>query len=210
METEGSLPHSQVPATCPYPGPDQASPCPPPQPTYWRSILKLSSNLRLGLPSGLFPSDFPTNTLYSPLPHACYMPRVSPRFDHPNNIWWGLQIQCILIYNHHSTQLRWPRHENLHQDYWHSGGWEQELGSPNRKRELIRRDDEVLAAVLLTIQVFCDVTLCWMVQSYQCCSCLWSTTVQSTRRNIPQDPNLQRTSLKYKVVGLLFVWITKL
>jgi hypothetical protein len=28
MEPEGSLPHSQVPATCPYPEPEQPSPCP--------------------------------------------------------------------------------------------------------------------------------------------------------------------------------------
>ena len=33
----------------------------------WRSILKLSSSLRLGIPSGLFPSVFPTITLYTPL-----------------------------------------------------------------------------------------------------------------------------------------------
>jgi len=26
MELEGSLPHPQVPATCPYPEPDQSSP----------------------------------------------------------------------------------------------------------------------------------------------------------------------------------------
>ena len=38
-----------------------------PNPTSWRSIL-LSSHLRLGLPSGLFPSVFPTSTLYTPLP----------------------------------------------------------------------------------------------------------------------------------------------
>jgi hypothetical protein len=36
-------------------------------PTSWRSILILSSHLRLGLPYGLFPSDFPTNTLCTPL-----------------------------------------------------------------------------------------------------------------------------------------------
>ena len=34
-------------------------------PTSWRSILILSSHLRLGLPSGLFPC-FPTKTLYTP------------------------------------------------------------------------------------------------------------------------------------------------
>jgi hypothetical protein len=28
MENEGSLPHSQVPTTCPYPEPDQSSPYP--------------------------------------------------------------------------------------------------------------------------------------------------------------------------------------
>ena len=42
------LPHSQELATCPYPEPDQSSPCPPP-PTSWRSILILSSHLRLGV-----------------------------------------------------------------------------------------------------------------------------------------------------------------
>jgi hypothetical protein len=39
----------------------------PLHPTSWRSVLILSSHLRLGLPSGLFPSCFPTKTLYTPL-----------------------------------------------------------------------------------------------------------------------------------------------
>ena len=38
-----------------------------PHPTSLRSILILSTHLRLGLPSSLFPSGFPTKTLYTPL-----------------------------------------------------------------------------------------------------------------------------------------------
>ena len=38
-----------------------------PHPTSWRSIVILSTHLRLGLPSGLLPSGFPSKTLYTPL-----------------------------------------------------------------------------------------------------------------------------------------------
>jgi hypothetical protein len=39
-----------------------------PHPISWRSILILSSHLRLGLAYGLFPSGFRTKTLYTPIP----------------------------------------------------------------------------------------------------------------------------------------------
>ena len=48
-----------------------------PHPTSFRSILILSTHLRLGLPSGLFPSDFPTKTIYTPSPHS-YAPHALP------------------------------------------------------------------------------------------------------------------------------------
>ena len=64
MEPEGSLPHSQVPATCPYPEPARSSPyshIPLPE-----DIL-IYSHLRLGLSDVLFFSGFPTKTLYTSL-----------------------------------------------------------------------------------------------------------------------------------------------
>jgi hypothetical protein len=67
MEPEGSIPNSQELSTCPYPEPDQSR---SPHSTSTRSILISSNHLRLGLPSGLLLSGFPTNNLYAFLfPH---------------------------------------------------------------------------------------------------------------------------------------------
>ena len=60
MEHKGSLLQMQVPATLPFSEPYYSA--------SWRSILILSSHFCLGLPSGLFPSIFPTKPLYTPLP----------------------------------------------------------------------------------------------------------------------------------------------
>ena len=64
-EPEGSLPYSQVSATCPHLEPARSSP-------YLHihfMIIHLNIILpyTLGLPSGLFPSGYPTKTLYTPL-----------------------------------------------------------------------------------------------------------------------------------------------
>jgi len=65
MEPEGSLPHSQVLATCPYPEPSQSS-------TYPTShFLKIHLNIILLSTPGSFKWSsslgFPTKTLYKPL-----------------------------------------------------------------------------------------------------------------------------------------------
>jgi hypothetical protein len=64
MEPEGSLPCSQEPSTGPYTEPDQSNPYHTIR-SLLRSISLLSTHLRLGLPTGLFPSGFLTNILYA-------------------------------------------------------------------------------------------------------------------------------------------------
>jgi len=62
----------------------------PPHPTSWRSNFILSSHLRLGLPSGLFPLRFPhQNRVYaSPLPHTFYI-------SHPSHV--SRQVRCTTL-----------------------------------------------------------------------------------------------------------------
>ena len=101
METECTLLHLKLLAKRPYPEPDQSSPRP--HSTYWRSILILSSYLRLGLPIGLFPSGFPI------IPHMHL--QVSPpypiynfRFPHHTHI----QLQVSPPYPIYT--FRFPHH----------------------------------------------------------------------------------------------------
>jgi hypothetical protein len=64
------------------------------------SILMLSSHLRLGLPTGFFPSGpQPKACKQLSLPHACYMshPPYPPWFNHPNNIRRRLQAMKVII-----------------------------------------------------------------------------------------------------------------
>ena len=71
-------------------------------PTSWRSTLILSSHLCLGLPSALFPSAFPTKTLYTPLlslKHSTRPPH-SSWFDHTNSIGWGVQNSSLCSFLH--------------------------------------------------------------------------------------------------------------
>jgi len=75
-EPEISLPHSQEPTTCFFLEPHQSCPCP--YPLLKCSILILSPDLRLGLPSSLFHSGFPTKILYATFfsPCALHVPPV--------------------------------------------------------------------------------------------------------------------------------------
>jgi hypothetical protein len=81
--TEGYLPYSHEPSI--------------------RSILILSSHQRL---------DFPIRIFYTFLiyPSTCHIlcPSHTPWLDHPNNIWWSLQVMKLLI-----TQSSLGSHQSL-------------------------------------------------------------------------------------------------
>jgi len=99
MEPEDSLPHSQVPATCPYPEPARSSPYP------YIPLLKIHLNIILPSTPGsrkwslslIFPHQNPVYP--SPLSHTRYMPLPSHsyRFDYPNNTGRGVEIIKLLI-----------------------------------------------------------------------------------------------------------------
>jgi hypothetical protein len=114
MEPEGSLPHSQVPATCPYP----EDPAHTPTPLFLKIHLNIIFPSTPGSPkrtlSLTFPHQIPVYA--SPFAHTCYMPRPphSSRFYHPNNIEWGVQI--IMQFSPLPSFLAplWPKHSHRH------------------------------------------------------------------------------------------------
>jgi hypothetical protein len=107
MEPKGSLPCSQEPSTSPYIL-SQIDSVHTIQPISPRSILILSTHLRLGLTSGLFPSGFPTNILYafffsSPFVlHA--LPSSSSLTDHSSYTWQRIQV---MKWDPLRTRIRW-------------------------------------------------------------------------------------------------------
>jgi hypothetical protein len=98
MESEGSLPHSQEPPSCRYPETGKSSPCPLPSP-FLNIRFNIIRHLRLGLPSGLIPSDFPTKSLYAPLllPICAACPAYLIIFDSKCNNIFAVIIIIIII-----------------------------------------------------------------------------------------------------------------
>jgi hypothetical protein len=84
-----------------------------PIPTSPRSVLILSTHLRLGLPSGLFPYGFPTNNLYpflfSAIRATCPAQSHPPRLYYSNYTWRRVQItKLFVIFHAHEKWVRSP------------------------------------------------------------------------------------------------------
>jgi len=110
MEPEGSLPHSQVPANCPYPEPARSSPYPhiplPEDPSKYYPPIYVWVSQAVSLPQ--FPHQNPVYA--APLRRTRYMPRPShsSRFYHPKNIRWAVQIISSFLHSPVTSSLLGP------------------------------------------------------------------------------------------------------
>jgi hypothetical protein len=97
MEPEGSHHFHKSPPLVPILS--QMNPTHTFSPYFLRSVVILTSHLRLARPSDLFSLSFPKVVCISRLSHACYMfqPSRPSWFIHPNNIWWSAQVMKLLI-----------------------------------------------------------------------------------------------------------------
>ena len=99
MEPECSLLHSKVPATCPYPEPDQSNSC--------SQFCLLKNNFNIILPLKREFSKWSLSLRFSlqntvrtsALSHMCYVHCLlhSTQFDHLNHIWRAVQIIKFFI-----------------------------------------------------------------------------------------------------------------
>ena len=140
MEPEGSLPHSQVPATSPYPEPDQSSPCPPtpnflqihniilastPGPSKWfplpqvstpKSCIHLPTSQRLSLIPVLQLANSGQATDSVPNTRLCSPSLASNReaVGHDTALGWERQLGGAVRTVNGSWTLRDPGHCRLH------------------------------------------------------------------------------------------------
>jgi len=97
---------------------------------YLRLIGVLSFDIYLGLPSGLFPSGFPTKPLHTFLFPPCvpHAPPISSWIYHPNNGWWWVKNSEVPHYTIFSLKkvqsygvLHW--HYDVHIKFWEKFKW---------------------------------------------------------------------------------------
>ena len=119
-------------------------------PVFWRYILMLSSHLLLGLPSRIFLSGFPTNTLWAPLlsltPATCpghltldLITRMIFGEEHRS---WSFSL-CSLIPSPLLSSVLHPNYDMLLEETffsWHIAYHKSHIDSLEIEARLLRRD----------------------------------------------------------------------